>query len=490
MNVITPNNILHTPVTYTARHTKQNNSSQDVSRLHNPVPSFGSNCDNEVFVDRVKFQKYKQAQKYVDDFNKSFKPELQKKLGFKLRPLITVYDFDKIEGIQYGINVFEGLNIKQIAILYKYIHSICTSRACSNGCVHCYAEAKPFHIEKNNTDTIKQMSWEDFTDLTKGFKELNRRFDNTINSLTSNDSKHVVPFVDADSMEICIKDKNGKEHDMIDIAKRLKNDMGKNVLFDTSGWNPKDKKLQERAQKYVNYVKKQADNGEYDLRCQISLNPFHKLHSKYVEYIKSEPDRAQKFRELYTDRMANVFFTFTPVFDEIHVLNRALDDKSKCDENYKIDAQIQLISEIRDKLEAKYKAAPSYSRDDITRAMEKFDRLTSNVDTQLLGATGRMEKLLDETDPKMHFSKELHETNRLHPEKITINRENDYMTMFVDANGKVYATDEYNTVPTDIRLNFRNKNKKTPPIFGLIDRVVTTEELLKDWDLYNKKHPK
>ena len=289
-------------------HRKYNAGMQRTAAL----PSFSQRADNWMHVDKQKFEKYKQAQKYVDGCDNRYM-------------LLSSYDPDKLEGIQYGIKVFEGLNIRQVILLVDRLHAICTSRTCSNGCVHCYAEAKPFHVKKDDTGTITKMCWEDFCDLTDGIRKFANRMHKTANELPYFKSKTIAPFIDADSMEIVLNDQKGREYDMIDISKKIARDLKYHIMFDTSGWTPKNKKIQERAQRYVDYFKQQYDNGNKDVVVHISLNPFHKLNSKYVEYINSDPKRAKKFRELYTDRMANVFYTFLPL-DSVKVLNRALSE--------------------------------------------------------------------------------------------------------------------------------------------------------------------
>ena len=443
-------------------HRKDNAGMQGTAAL----PSFSQRADNWMHVDKQKFEKYKQAQKYVDGCDNRYMS-------------LSSYDPDKLEGIQYGIKVFEGLNIRQVILLVDRLHAICTSRTCSNGCVHCYAEAKPFHVKKDDTGTITKMCWEDFCDLTDGIRKFANRMHKTANELPYFKSKTIAPFIDADSMEIVLNDQKGREYDMIDISKKIARDLKYHIMFDTSGWTPKNKKIQERAQRYVDYFKQQYDNGNKDVVVHISLNPFHKLNSKYVEYINSDPKRAKKFRELYTDRMANVFYTFLSL-DGVKVLNRALSEHSSGNELYKYDAHVKLIKEIRDKLEEKYKADASCTPESAKKYLETFDRITKDIYTEDLGATGRLENLLSKDDADLTEALKLHKLNHQHPESILTNKRGFVGSVFVDANGRVYATDEYNTIATDIQLNFRNKNKKTPPIFGLIEGQVSSDALFKN----------
>ena len=98
--------------------------------------------------------------------------------------------------------------------------------------------------------TLKAMSWEDFEQITKGFAELDKRLGFTKKHKNPISNRPIiVPFIDADSMEITIKDKHGAEHIMMEIVHKINTDMHRSVLFDTAGWTPKNTKLQQRAEK-------------------------------------------------------------------------------------------------------------------------------------------------------------------------------------------------------------------------------------------------
>lgn len=442
----------------------------DIQTANSSLPSFGETVESRTFVDTKKFQKYKQAQQYVEKrlSECQFDPEILD---------INDFDIDKLEGLQYGIKVFDGLSMRQIALLYNYGLAMCVSRGCSNGCIHCFVDAKPVHIAKDDKVNIKQMSWEDFSAFTEGIKELNSRMHCKNKGGFINDT--VAPFWDADCMEIVMKDKNGKEHDITDISEKIIKDMNKYLLFDTSGWTPKDKKMQARAQKYVDYFKNHELKSN-DSNINISLNPFHKLNSKYVEYIESDPKRAKKFRELYVERMANAFYTFTPILNRVDVIDRVMSDESMSPRYYRNTANELLISEIRNRLSEKYQNDSSMSDDDIRLALRRFDYMNSFSVQSILPA-GRGESLFSPFDYQYKTSAFIHRKNQEHPEKILKNAESVAGSIFlIDSNGKVYVTNHFNTVPTDIQLNFENKNKQTPPFSGFINRVVTTDELYND----------
>lgn len=385
----------------------------------------------------------------------------------------------KLEGIQNGIKVFEGLNIEQIYLLYKHLAIVATSHGCSNGCIHCFVDAKP--IRTTNSSQIKAMTWEDFKDLTEGFAELDKRlgFSKTRKNPISK-KPIIVPFIDADSMEITLKDKHGVEHDMIEIVHKINTDMHRVVLFDTAGWTPKNTRLQQRAEKYVQYMLSNAGGKESEfVGINLSLNPFHKINSKYVEYLKTDPVKAQKFRNIYTDRMANAFYTFTPLFEkkEFRLLNRALSMDANCDENYKLEAHKQLIAEIREKLKARY-ISGRMSEENIRKNIEMFDEKTSQIATHRVLAYGRMERLFKPHDKEYILAQKTHLKNTKHPTGVLI--DNVYGQLIIDCNGKVYASDMADFFPTDICLNLNNKDKISQMSFPLRNRTLTTKEILKE----------
>lgn len=422
------------------------------------TPNFTAN--SQEFIPSQKLQQYKKAQQYAEQLQKSG----------KIWDLNT-WDLKKLEGIQHGIEVFDGVNFKQIYLLYKHLGMITTSRGCSNGCVHCYVDAKPIQLPKD-PKSISSLTWEDFSSILKGFKELNGRLGLTSPAIQS--KKILVPFLDSDSMEIILKDKNNIEHDMTEIVRNIHSNMNKKVLFDTAGWNPKSKRMQQRAEKYVQYIL--ANENEF-CGFNISLNPFHKLNAKYIEYIKSNPERAQIYRNLYTDRMANVFYTFTPLFEnnQFRILNRALPNPFDCDPNYKVDAHRQLIKEIREKLEEKYHTS-NMTPEEIEKNLRLFDEKTAEIAEKRLFPIGRLKSIIKTTTEDFEFITKNHLENLTKPANAIHHYGGEFI---IDCNGKVYLFDLIDMIPTDIQLNISNRDKQTPPFISTLNTELHTDDLLK-----------
>lgn len=279
-------NISFSPKTQKAQTFQQNPVVQ-----HNFAPSFSGG-----FPLNVHSQKYFAAKTYLCMAKQAYK---------KVKTLdLYMFDLNKLDGIQEGINVFKGLNMKEIAFVADTVAEITVNRGCRNICAHCYASAKaPI---KETANQINKMSWNDFTSLTDGFEELNRRVGFPVVVQKKNKHAMAIPFHDADCSSIILKDNEGKEHDFIDIADRLDKAFHLPVLFDTAGWNIQDVKAQKRMEKYVEYYSKPGNFKKLE-GFNLSVNPFHAMYAKSLELKQNrKPELAEKLYDLYTTRMAYI----------------------------------------------------------------------------------------------------------------------------------------------------------------------------------------
>lgn len=390
-------------------------------------------------------------------------------------------DYDKFDGIQAGIPVFDGLSIAQIVFLSRKLSSVMVTRGCKNNCVHCFADAKaPMHLktEDDKKTKINKMTYEDFSSLTNGFKQLNKRLGGT---LFKQSADYQALFYDSDSIDTLLIDKKGKTHDYIDLAEQLYEATGVPQIFDTAGWSPKDKNAQKRAEKYVKYFSK-SKHMEMMRAFNVSLNPFHAMNAKYVEYINSDAQRANKFRELYTDRMANVIYTFTPLLLEpkFKFLTRAMDNNGH--EGFSKDDLAELIDEISSKLLKLYEkdlaGEKKFVKDfgDVFDMINIFELKSQDISTLRI-AQGRVEKLLEKDDDMFVGKKENFE--KFDTAQKALNS-NDFEAI-IDSNGKVYLTDFVITYPTDIQLNFENKDKTTAQIAPDLQDEIINKEMIKDF---------
>lgn len=148
---------------------------------------------------------YLKAKKYLEHKKSKLSKTKQENISIK------DFDLDKLNGIQQGINIFDGLSFKQVAFVISKLLEVATFRGCYNNCAHCYAEAK--HPIKETNDFISKMDWDDFTNLMNGIEELHNRL-----GFVLCDYKYNTSFHDADCSQIEIKDKNGNTYDWYDLA--------------------------------------------------------------------------------------------------------------------------------------------------------------------------------------------------------------------------------------------------------------------------------
>lgn len=400
-------------------------------------------------------------------------------------------NLNKLDGIQEGIKVFEGLNLKEIAFIAKTFTSIALKRGCHNICSHCYAEAKPPIKETENT--INKMSWEDFTSLTDGFEELNNRLgfyiSNTIKTFKRPVYKYIVPFHDADCSDLVIRDKNGIEHDFIDIAERIYNSCGIHVVFDTASWTPKNTDVQKRVEKIVEYYSKKENLQKID-QFNLSFNPFHALNTKSIlEKRLGHSENSDKFRDIYTSRIANALFTLTPIIKtkQFDIINRSIAGKAfEGSKGFEIDDLDDLFSEVMSKLKKLYqedfKNEQKYIKDknQILQNLQIINR-RMNQNPADFTEVGRAVETFGKDN---HYYKHAEDKRNYYRNIVKeSNKARDFVDFdfygIIDANGDYYLTTFWNTFPTELKLNFSNKGKKTAPIKPLLEEdLVITKNII------------
>lgn len=423
--------------------------------------------------------------KYQISFGKNDEKSIQqylKQREQKLKKENTVYqnldsnDLKHIEGIQKGIKVFENLSMPQINFIAQTLTEVVTQRGCNNMCVHCYAEAMPPSHQKS-TDKINKISFEDFDNFCNGFKELNKRLGFNIFQESKNSYKTL--FHDSDSAMIFLEDKNGKTYDYLDLAKKLNEATDNIIVFDTAGWNIQDKKTQKRMEELV---EKALNSDEYDfVEFNISANPFHALYSRSLKHHnENNPEKEQKFRDIYTTRMANVLFTLSPLTEKnkINLITRALPDDSVNAEGYRKKDFVELYNEIIKKLANKYKENLENGNKKVIKDEEQIKKYLMYYKSKLLfvqtdpSVNGRLANIV--TDKKSFIykkSKDEEFNNPLHAAQ-------NFGNGILDINGKYYATNWYETYKTDILLNYNNKDKKTADISPNLRKKPITKNML------------
>jgi len=452
--------------------------------------SFVGKDDSDI--QREKAQKYANKMKFINKF-----------WPFHLQN----YNMEKIEGIQSGIDIFEGLTIREVAFIMEDLHSLAVKRGCSNQCLHCYANAKP--AGKDHGDYITRMPFEDFARITSGFKELSKRIGQ---SPIKHDGKSYSDFFyDADGMEISLFDKNGVEHDFTELNDMFYDATGSVSIFDTAGWNPNNPKMQARAEKYVKYFS-DMDNEAKMHQINLSISPFNSIYAKAIELgfeprdynVKNQPwysdnvtedlSNGEKLYNIYINRMANMLMTFAPLLssEKFSVIARPVKNsepnmKYHREADYKIIKK-QILDTLRVKLELDLNGPQKYAktRGHIQYYIHNYSVLMNRTDTDLM-MSGRYKDLYKSKNPDATFD--------FLEEKDTLMwdyRENFYalrttnslknlpmrFLKVIDANGEVYMYDGYRFVPTELSLKLSSNNKTTPPLSPEPENFIVTREMI------------
>lgn len=372
----------------------------------------------------------------------------------------------RLEGIQKDIPLFQGekpLTMNLIEFIAKRFETLNLFRGCTVGCSHCLKDAK---AENNGT-----ILFEDLERFVDGFKTLNERLGFNV----FNGNKYLSIVDDSNPSDFPINGKNAK-HSVTDAIKQIYEGLNLPILFVTSGWNKASDYAQKAAEELAGAVKKNPSMIE---AIDISINPFVGILEKSRDASKNgNQNKAEFLRNVYTSRMANVISTFWREFETNnariiyrHAPNTA--GNELVDENATKKLYEEIYTKLKKLIGSSIDNVPELNPENLTR----FDK------THLIEPSGRGRQFFSqETNFKEQgqLADELIEWEGLdNKEKFEILK--NYALKCVDIDGNIYATMPSNkvdyisapielTVPTDIRLNFENKNS-VKPVFSDIDLV-------------------
>ena len=472
MKVNTIDNISYNPI-------YSNNNFSSVEKLY--IDKVNLNLKNPNFkgnpISEIKgICRYLKAQSYAIWLNKYMKAQP----NYEQFPFRNI-SMEPLEGLQYGIKVFKGLTIKDIQYLCENLHVIAVKRGCNNMCGYCYADAKP---------SKREMSWEDFTTITKGFKTFRKRlgdfhlFGENLPNLGGNPliPRSTELFYDADCMNLAIKDKKGKLYDFTDLSAELYNSLGRKTVFDTSGWEPKNELLQKRAEKYTEHFSK-PENMEKLNGFNLSFNTFNASYIAAVKALKNgDIERYLRLKNKFTDRISNAIYTFTPLLSDkkFMIMTRSFGINAQNAVHFDFAAMFNLIQEVLKKTENLYKKdlanEQRYFKNEheIKTYMEIISKHLERVDTGL-NSSGRMKQFMeafkikapmqDHTETTKLIIEDLENNGRFH--RVLAER-------LIDTDGKVYHMDYARFFPTEIQLNIKDKTP-TPPLANLREFVIKKE---------------
>ena len=431
----------------------------------------------------LNFKGFKEASEYAQKTR--FKNKI---LDKKLCDL----DLERLEGLQQGLKSFEGCSMRQIAFALTDLHSINMVSGCHNHCLHCYANSQPY---------VKRYPFEDFQQLCSDIKELRARLG--VNPVHHNGNPYIDCYFDSDALECYLFDKNGKKHDIVDLAGIVKDSLEYKSVFDTNGWPRSDEKKQAAAEELVQKLLKDKNYKNF-YQINVSINPFspkyiaalksgypaqnlyspiRKVGDEFLEEEAALPEDFKKARDKYTQYIkdtANVLYTFKPLFKKAGagLIIRYLEDDIDGMKGFQREDFAYVLRDIASALYFGYGIQGLISKKEMKMYVELLSRGSSDI-----FAAGRMEKFYKVKNPsdfsaikridperansKMNFE-ELVEKKKVSAAQVR------YLKM-IAPDGKVYMYDNYSVIPTDIRFKTSTPELKRPFNIPVKDFTVTEE---------------
>ena len=357
---------------------------------------------------------------------------------------LTQMDTKMLEGFQAEIPVFNGVKMEDIAFITKRLETLNLFRGCKWGCSHCLKNSL---APKKGRETIL---YEDLKHFVFGFSTLSERLGFDV--LSGNKFINIVD----DSNPIDMKIKGLKrEHSVTEAMKLIYKKLNIPTLFVTSGWADKNLEGFEYATKTAKSIVKMIKDDKNSVKeVKISINPFMNVQN-------------------YTDRMARTMFAFLDLFKTNKAsitYKHTKEDKQGFDEN----ATKKIYEEIYEKLQ---QLADS--------KLEEFPKLKPKIVTDWRAShwiepSGRGRRFFSEQQ-NLKLQKELIQDSldwklysKEEQREILLNN----AFKCVDIDGSIYTTKPSSaefvntpiklTIPTDIKLNYINKEKPNP-IFSNIE---------------------
>jgi hypothetical protein len=232
--------------------------------------------------------------------------------------------------------------------------------------------------------------------------------------------------------------------------------------------------LQKRAEKIAEYFSDTENRGKL-YEFNLSLNPFHALHTKQVLLERTgDVKRAEKFKELYVDRMANALFTFTPMLsrEETGVIQRVASSDEKVFDGFRYEDMEELKKSIVDRVREYYEIDAecdqkyAKGRLGIDMNMKNIERLMNFEVKRGVTLAERGQDVFGKTNRHA-----MNTGNAAYNDRIRVQNSKSakdflkgHYNGILDANGKYYLTTWASTFPTEIKLNFESSDKFTAPI--------------------------
>ena len=404
---------------------------------------------------------------------------------------IKIFDIDKLEGIQYGIDVFKNLSMREIVFLAYKMTSLAVIRGCANMCEHCFLSAKPARKSE-----LSSLPFEDFKKITDGFNIVNNRINKVLRNKTGAyltgskqtffpgyNSELAALFHDSDGINVIAKDADGNEHDFIELTEMMLEATGKRGLFDSAGWNPQNKRLQQRAEKYAQYFSQTGIEKKVE-QINLSVNTFNPLYTKSYklgfragqENDLTNPNilKGKLLYDTYIERISNMIVTLG-IFNNAELLTTYSTRFEPNMEGMYFSDLKQILKDVQVRcneiLQERY-AGEEY--------LERLNKINRKIDINLLSQDdrynvctyyGRYQSLYNSRNPndtqKGNFlSEKIDDINLLTPEEYK-----DFLkryTAYVDTNGQIYySLGDHSVRPMGKQLIISTNGQKTPDVPNL-----------------------
>ncbi len=344
-------------------------------------------------------------------------------------------NISKIEGIQEGISLFEGVKMEDIRFLTKWFQVLNLARGCREQCTFCLRNAlAPIKETANQINTIL---WDDLKRVTKGFSTLSERLG--FNVLQGN--SHITLFEDANLPVAKIKDSKGDIHNTREALQEIYEKLGLPLVLVTSGWAVNDMFSQKSAEELCSYIQ---NNPKSIKEFAISVNPFY-----------------SSTKEVYIEKVVNALKTFLPLFKNNIEIGSILLKYNYPNRINNHETAKSLYEEIYNRLKIITKSS-----------LEGYESLnpknvTRHDESNYIENKGRGQKFFLPEEVERNNKKLFVESF----EWLTMNEEQkrehayNFMTKNIDINGQVYLiTPSEQLVETDIQLGYLNKGKTTARI--------------------------
>ena len=366
----------------------------------------------------------------------------------------TNSELSMIEGLQAGLNSFDGMNMKQIYFLLKLIDRkmlwMPVVRGCYHNCAHCYLDAKA---------PVKRMQYEDFHNFLSDISQMKSRlFYRSDDDFYISNNNYGALFHDSDGSEIYVYDKNGVKHEFPELAFEVKNFLGKKLLFDTAGWNPKSKETQERMERLVAHYVKNPERFFNDIdNIYLSINPFHSIRVKALEQKqKGNIENYEQLNNIYLDMVANMLNSFAPLISQskLSFICRAFPSNMKSPElsGYRIKDMDNLEQDIIKRFVQKY-----------PETIKKYHNIEKHIrNKMLLGMSAHiMPTARNNFLKSMHASRDRVISESVSYEYLKNYCDSFYCAAYVDLNGDFYFMTDYNSFKCpNIKINFAKPETK------------------------------